>query len=99
MINDREKMARAEMARRTMAIHYREGLKMFKDLFDEFGEDGMFYFKRANEYEYREKYRLALKDYQAAVRLFYMETWKQKAREGVGRCNLHLSGDKKVSTE
>lgn len=99
MATEKEKMDKAELARRTMAMHYREGLKMFKDLFKEFGEDGMFYFKRADEYEFREKYKLAMKDYQAAVRLFYMETWKQKAREGVGRCNLYLSGDNKASNE
>ena len=91
MINEKEKMNLAIAARNMMLIHYRKGLRMFKDLFTEYGEDGMFHFMRADGYAHWKKLDKAKKDYQLAESMFYQEVWRQKARDGIAHCDMEMN--------
>lgn len=75
----------AEQAKKQMILDPDSGKKLFEDLFDTYGADGMVFFKRAEAYEALEDSLSALADYRKAKALFPMDEWKAKAQAGIDR--------------
>jgi len=93
MSNWRLIMNRADVAMKKMILDREKGESLFQALIDEYGVDGMIFYKRAQAYEELAIFDLALEDYRMAKSLFPMDTWISAASNGIFRMNSKI--DKK----
>ena len=85
MNNWQEIMEESDLAKRHMIVDETNGRKIFEELINREGPDGMIYFKRAEAFEALGQYQNALDDFRKARALIPMEKWKKAAGEGISR--------------
>lgn len=78
-------MRKAEKAKRAYLSDGVEGDIQFAKLLEQFPDDGMVYFKRAEALEQMGDMTSAARDYELAEKHFPLDKWKAKSREGLNR--------------
>lgn len=87
-------MAEAEAASLDLSYNQSEGERRFKELLEQYLDDGMVYFNRGRGYEAMGRPEKALEDYRRAESLFPMRQWKKLAGRGVERCETDVELNK-----